>query len=92
MNPVSTQFQDSAFRVVADECNEGIMFDLKAKKQTTVHGFSTVFNTAGTVDRVEIYCSEGRHAGSRVFAGTVYYTPLTFPWPKFLPGIINRGN
>ncbi|MHB8790094.1 MAG: reprolysin-like metallopeptidase [Desulfobulbaceae bacterium] len=34
----------------------------------------------------------GANYAPRVFAGTVYYSSLAFPWPMFLPAIINSGN
>lgn len=43
--------------------NGGPMFNLTAKKTTTIHGFATVFATAGTLPRIEIYYREGSYDG-----------------------------
>ncbi len=43
--------------------NAGVMFDLKAKKTTTIHGFSSVFSPAATAPRIEIYYREGSYIG-----------------------------
>lgn len=43
--------------------HDGIMFDIRAKQNTTIHGFSTLFDTAGTVSRIEVYYRSGSYLG-----------------------------
>ncbi len=47
----------------SDNQQHGIMFDLKAKSATTIHGFSNIFQVAATVPRIEIYYRESSYSG-----------------------------
>jgi hypothetical protein len=55
--------EEFASTAVPDNSQKGVMFDLKAKKSTTIHGFSTIFSAAGVIERVEIYYKKGSYTG-----------------------------
>lgn len=57
----STEFASGA---IVNNGLSGVMFDVRAKQTTTIHGFSTVFQSAGTVSRVEVYYRAGSYVGN----------------------------
>lgn len=60
----ATASQEFPSGAIANNGFNGIMFDVKAKQTTTIHGFATDFGSTGTASRVEIYYRVGSYAGN----------------------------